>query len=116
MEFPKIRPQALHEKYRNNYRQTKALLEMTGEAFIDLDGAVALCKGEFPHALSALSYAYYDTPAEVEQWLATHDRELQCVVGREIGHPRRVDFGQAQHPALTDYPDAVDVIAFLEKI
>ena len=116
MEFPHISPRTIHEKYRNNYRQTKALLEMTGEAFIDLDGAVALCKGEFPHALSALSYAYYDTASEVEQWLIAHDRELQCVVGRGVRHPRRVDFGRAQHPALTDYPDAVDVIAFLEKI
>ena len=116
MEFPKIQPRATHEKYRNNYQQTKALLQMTGEEFIDLDGAVALHQAEFPHTLSALSYAYYDTPTEVEQWLATHDRELQCVVGCEIRHARRVDFGRAQHPALTDYPDAVDVVAFLEKI
>ena len=115
-EFPQIRPQAMHEKYRNNYLQTKALFQMTDQPFIDLDGAVAICQSAFPQALSALSYTYYETDAEVENWLADHDRELQCVVARSINHPRRVDFGQAQSPRLTDYPDAVDVVAFLERI
>ena len=115
-EFPQIRPQATHEKYRNNYLQTKALFQMTDQPFIDLDGAVAICQSAFPQALSALSYTYYETDAEVEKWLTEHDRELQCVVARSINHPRRVDFGQAQSPRLTDYPDAVDVVAFLERI
>ena len=116
MEFPALQPQALHEKYRNNYLQTKALLQMTGQPFIDLQGAVAICQTDFPNALSALSYTYYETLAEVEAWLRAHDRELQCVVARSVAHPRRVDFGAAQHPRLTDYPDAVDVVAFLERI
>jgi len=115
-EFPQIRPQATHEKYRNNYLQTKALFQMIGQPFIDLDGAVAICQSAFSQALSALSYTYYETDAEVEKWLTEHDRELQCVVARSINHPRRVDFGQAQSPRLTDYPDAVDVVAFLERI
>ena len=115
-DFPQIRPQATHEKYRNNYLQTKALFQMTDQPFIDLDGAVAICQSAFPQALSALSYTYYETDAEVEKWLTEHDRELQCVVARSINHPRRVDFGQAQSPRLTDYPDAVDVVAFLERI
>ena len=116
MDLPKIRPQAVHEKYRHNYLQTKALLTMDGEEFVDLGGAVAICKEDFPQSLSAITYAYYETVSEVEHWLADHDRELQCVVGRSIDHARRVDFGRAQHPALTDYPDAVDVVAFLERI
>ena len=116
MDFPEIKPQVVHEKYRNNYLQTKALLAMNGEEFVDLGGAVAICKNDFPQSLSAITYAYYETEAEVERWLAEHDRELQCVVGRSIAHARRVDFGRAQHPSLTDYPDAVDVVAFLERI
>ena len=115
-KFPEIRPQSTHEKHRNNYLQTKALFQLTNQPFIDLDGAIAICQSAFPKALSSLSYTYYGTEADVENWLADHDRELQCVVARSINHPRRVDFGQAQHPRLTDYPDAVDVVAFLERI
>ena len=115
-EFPQILPQATHEKYRNNYLQTKALFQMTNQPYIDLDGAVAICQSAFSQALSALAYTYYETQTEVENWLTEHDHELQCVVARSINHPRRVDFGQAQSPRLTDYPDAVDVVAFLERI
>ena len=114
--FPDLRPPQLSDKYRNNYRQTRALLEMTGTPFLDLGGAVVVEQEGFPQALSALACRRYRTEAEALAWLAEHDREIQCVVARPIDHPRRVDFGAAQHPRLTDYPDAVDVIAFLERI
>lgn len=114
--FPAIRPRDLHPKYRNNYRQTKALRQMAEQPFIDLDGAVAVEQNGFPRALSELSYSYYGSVEEAQQWLAAHDRELQCVVSRCVEHARRVDFGRAQHPALTDYPDAVDVVAFLQSL
>ena len=34
--------------------------------------------------------------------LAARDGELQCVVSQCVDHSRRVDFGQAQLPTLTD--------------
>ena len=114
--FPALHLPQLHAKYRNNYRQTKALLELCGETFIDLGGAVAVEQAAFPQTLSTLAYFYYRTPAEAEAWLAAHDREIQCVVSACVGHPRRVGFGRAQHPRLTDYPDAVDVLAFLADL
>lgn len=116
LPFPALRPPQLSDKYRNNYRQTRVLLEMTGTPFLDLGGAVVVEQEGFPQALSALACRRYRTEAEALAWLAEHDREIQCVVARSISHPRRVDFGAAQHPRLTDYPDAVDVIAFLERI
>lgn len=116
MSFPPLRPPQLHPKYRNNYRQTKALLEMTGRHCIDLDGAAAVEQEEFPNALSLLAYHRYRSLKEAAAWLKAHDREIQCVVTRCLDHPRRVDFGTAQHPRLTDYPDAVDVVAFLERL
>lgn len=116
MQMPRLQPCELHPKFRNNYLQTKAMCEMEGQPFIDLGGAVALQQSHFPHALSELSYAFYRSIDEVETWLDAHDRALQCVVSRVVTHPRRVDFGRAQHPALTDYPDAVNVVAFLERI
>ena len=63
-----------------------------------------------------LSCLRYRTPEEARQWLAAHDSEIQCVVSRCLDHPRRVGFGEAQHPQLTDYPDAVDVLAFLADL
>ncbi|MEG1886440.1 MAG: aldehyde dehydrogenase, partial [Alistipes sp.] len=100
-------------KYRNNYVQTRTLLAMTGQSFVDLGTAVALEQCAFPTALSQIAYAHYRTIAEVEAWLSAHDTELQCVVSECVSHSRCVRFGCAQAPTLTDYADEKDVIAFL---
>ena len=107
---------SLCEPYRNNYRQQRALCRLAGRAAVDLGGALLLEQRCFPTALSTISVARYDRLSEVGDWLAAHDGELQCVVSRCIEHGRRVDFGQAQSPALTDYPDAADVMKFLAEL
>ncbi len=109
-------PQDINPKYRNNYLQQKALLAMNGRPFLDLGCAVATEERGFPEALSRICYTHYQTPEEVETWLAEHDDELQCVVSECIDHPSRVDFGQAQSPSLTDFPDRRDVMAFLGRL
>lgn len=114
--LPALRCTAVNPKYRNNYLQTRALLRMQGVPFIDLDGALLREERSFPTALSCLHYTFYDTPDEAEEWLASHDGELQCVVSRCVQHSRRVPFGAAQHPLLTDYADDADTMRFLGTI
>lgn len=108
-----LRMPEVNAKYRNGYRQQKALLAMEGRPFRDLGAAVAVEQCAFPMALSQVNYTFYKSPGEVGAWLAEHDDELQCVVSETIPHSRRAGFGRAQSPALTDYPDDRDVIAFL---
>ena len=60
--------------------------------------------------------AHYATLDEVAAWLAGHDGELQCVVTGCLPHSRRAGFGCAQSPALTDYPDDRDVLAWLAAL
>lgn len=109
----KLQMPTMNAKYRNNYVQTRTLLAMTGQSFVDLGTAVALEQCAFPTALSQIAYAHYRTIAEVEAWLSAHDTELQCVVSECVQHSRCVRFGCAQAPTLTDYADEKDVIAFL---
>lgn len=106
----------MHAKYRNNYLQQRALCEMEGRPFVDLGSAVAVEQREFPEALSLLSLARYRSLDEVREWLAAHDRQLQCVVSECLAHSRRVGFGCAQSPALTDYADDRDTMEFLSGI
>lgn len=114
--LPSLRCRADNEKYRHNYLQERAVLRMRRLPFVDLDGAVMCEERSFPAALSRIHYTFYDTPAEAEEWLAAHDGELQCVVSRCVRHSRRVEFGRAQHPRLTDYADDVDTMRFLATI
>ena len=107
------RPKAMVEMKRGNYMCDKAMLTMMGVAFEDLGGALAVNSCSFPEALSRVHYTYYNDLQEVEEWLREHDEELQCVVTNVVNHPRKVDFGRAQHPTLWDYADGVDVMEFL---
>ena len=104
---------AANPKFRNNYLQNRALLRMSGEPFVDTGECLLVAGREFSPFLSRVTICEYETLAEVSAWLEEHDNELQCVVSECIRHPRRVSFGQSQHPQLTDYADAVDVMAFL---
>lgn len=113
---PPLEMPAVNDKYRNNYRQTAALLEMTGQPYRDLGGAVLVEQPTFPTHLSRIACARYRSPGEVEAWLADHDAELQCVVSACVDHSRRVGFGRAQAPSLTDYPDARDVMRWLAAL
>lgn len=110
---PKLEMPDVNPKYTNNYRQEKALCEMTGTPYMDFGCAVAVEQRAFPAALSRIAYSRYGTTEEVAEWLAEHDDELQCVVTTLLPHSRRVDFGRAQSPGLTDWPDDRDVLEFL---
>lgn len=113
---PILQMPSVNGKYINNYRQIRALLAMQGCPFRDLGAAVAVEQRAFPMSLSQISYTHYRTPDEVAGWLAMHDDELQCVVTECLPHSRRAAFGCAQSPALTDYPDDRDVIAWLAAL
>lgn len=106
----------ISQKYKNNYLQTKAMLSMSGVAYID-GGFFVLCKDdEFPAAISQINYVEYTSLSDVEEWLVKNDSAIQCVVGEVVEHRRRVSFGQAQLPTLNDYPDGKDVMFFLQKM
>ena len=112
--FPELHvPETLNPKYRNDYLRSRALLTMTGRSFVDLNGAVAVEQPTFPASLGSIAYVRYRELGEVEAWLAEHDAEVQCVVAERLTHPRLAAFGRAQSPALTDWPDQRDVLAFL---
>lgn len=113
---PTLQMPPVNDKYKNNYLQVRALLAMQGHPFLDLGAAVAVEQRAFPTALSQISYTHYKTPDEVAGWLAIHDDELQCVVTECLPHSRRAAFGCAQSPALADYPDNRDVIAWLTAL
>lgn len=100
---------------RNNYLQTRAMLEMTGVKYIDLGACVAVEQCAFPETACRVNYAFYDDVQHVTEWLAEHDDHIQCVASQCVEHPRRCDLGRTQYPTLTDYADGVDVMEFLTQ-
>ena len=111
--MPNLKGGSLSQGYTNNYMQSRAVATLTGREVVDNGVSLFEKSTSLPSSLSTISLYEYRDIAQVEQWLAEHVSEIQCVVGRAIEHPRRVDFGQAQSPTLNDYPDGVDVMKFL---
>ena len=93
-------------KYRNNFLQRRAILQMQGAGFVEGDFFLLREGADFPEYISEIVYDFDDA----EQWLTTHKGQVQCVMGRDIA------FGEAQRPGLTDYADGVDTMAFLASI
>lgn len=106
-------PKSIVDAKHKNYLCDKALLTMQNAEFEDLNGALAIESHNLPIELSRIHYSRYENLEEVNQWLIENDEKIQCVVSQCITHPRRVDFGEAQYPALMDYADGVDVMKFL---
>ena len=103
--------------FSNNYLHQRALMTMQRTPFEDL-GNIIVLRGEaaFTNALSCIRLCEYDSEAEVEQWLAEHDDEIQCVASHRKLHPRTVPLGRTQFPALDDYADGCDTMAWLSTL
>lgn len=109
----KIEPPKMNPMYRGNYLHNKAMRQMMGQTFADFGECIAVEEIGFSLNISQINYCYYDNISDVEQWISDNDEQLQCIVSHTISHPRKVAFGRAQYPTLTDYADGVDVMEFL---
>ena len=103
----------LNPKFINNYRHLRAKLTAQGEQFVDCGCFVMTENDDFQVDISNIAVVRYDSAADIADWFARHERQLQCVVGGGEHHPRSVDFGSAQLPFPWDYPDGIDTLQFL---
>jgi hypothetical protein len=97
-----------HHKYANNYDYHKAIYLMNQEKLIE-NGFLLTKEDDCLFApISVLLYHRYDNNLEVEKYIQKHEKEIQVVVGKNY-----TPFGKAQSPALDDYADGVNTLAFL---
>ena len=97
-----------HNKYKNNYDYQLAIALLNNKYYMT-NGAILLVENEaFFSAISQLHYQFYtgDTKEIVDG--LQNNPDIQCVIGNGL-----LDFGQVQNPALDDFADGVDTMAFL---
>ncbi|MCC8035326.1 MAG: aldehyde dehydrogenase [Rikenellaceae bacterium] len=115
--FPKAE---INPKYLNNFRQRRAVLDISGQPYTAGSHFILRESDDFPAAVSEITFSRYLSPTEVTEWAAAQENRLQCIVtGGELSHTfpfPAVPFGAAQSPALHDYPDRVDTMEFLAAI
>ncbi|RYD51701.1 MAG: acyl-CoA reductase [Sphingobacteriales bacterium] len=96
-----------HHKFRNNYDYQLAIYLLNQVPYLSNEDLL-LVENDMPFSsVATLHYQYYIDRETVFQNLRADDR-IQAVVGHEA-----IPFGRAQQPALTDYADGVDTMAFL---
>jgi len=106
--FKKYNYLADHHKYKNNYDYNLAL-HLLNKKFYMTNGSVLLVEepGLFS-PISQLNYEFYTDKNYLSEQLSQNS-DIQCLVSRD-----HIPFGEAQSPALTDYADGVDTMAFLK--
>jgi len=94
-------------KYKNNYDYHLAIYLLNRIPYMSNE-SLLMVENEVPFsAVSVLHYRFYDNrEAVISELLKSED--IQAIVGRGF-----IPFGDSQKPALSDYADGVDTMAFL---
>ncbi len=106
-----------HHKFSNNYEYNKAVLLIDQVPHFD-SGYILLKESEsiFSH-IATLTYSFYSSQEELAQLFEKNIDQLQCVVSaRQNKLYNSFSFGEAQHPAVSDFADGVDTMAFLTAL
>lgn len=101
-----------HNKYMNNHDYHQALYLLNQQQFLTNNFLIIIEDKALSSPVGVLHYETYSDEADLEKKLAEVKDELQCVV-RKGGD---VTPGQAQFPAIDDYADGVDTLAFLTNL
>lgn len=107
-----------HNKYNNNYGYNKSIYLVGGEQHLDNGFLLIKENPSLSSPLAVVFYEYYDDLTAVQGALQGQTENIQCVVSEAplTVNNQLVNFGQSQSPALWDYADNMDTMAFLTRI
>lgn len=98
-----------NHKYKHNYDYQLAV-QIMNQKFYMTNGSIILLEDESVFSpISQLHYQYYTHTEEIYTQLNPAD--IQCISGAE-----NLALGTAQSPSLTDYPDGIDTMNFLNQL
>lgn len=105
--FTKHNSYADLNKYKNNYDYHLAIYLLNRVPYMSNE-SILMVENELPFsAVSVLHYRYYDNKEElINQLKASED--IQAIIGKGF-----IPFGDSQKPALSEYADGIDTMAFL---
>jgi len=107
-----------HHKYNNNYGYNKSIYLVNSDKHFD-NGFLLLKEDQrLTSPLAVLFYEYYKDLSSVQSLLQTDRDKIQCIVSSAplAIETQIVDFGKSQQPALWDYADGIDTMAFLMTV
>ena len=103
-----------HHKYHNNYDYNKAVYLMSEFPFLDNGFLILKEDALYASPIGTVYYETYSSQEELSKKIKSDLEKIQCLVGSGFSEAE-VNFGQTQHPSLSDYADGVDTVEFLLK-
>lgn len=107
-----------HNKFKNNYDYQLALYLLNKQQYMS-NGHILMVENESAYApISVVHYGFYQDEKALLDTLAEDD-SIQCITtkpGVALGSAKLMPFGANQSPALSDYADGVDTLAFLQAL
>lgn len=104
-----------YEKYANNYDYNKAVYLMSNYKILDNGFLTIREDASFASPISSVFYEYYENLDALQTQLQQQQDKIQCVVSNKLT-ANSLPFGTTQTPALWDYADGVDTLAFLSQL
>lgn len=107
-----------HFKYNNNYDYNKSIYLVNMVQHFD-NGFLLLKEDKgLSSPLAVLYFEKYSNLQELNEQLNAETENIQCIVTHTTIQPElgTVQFGQSQHPSLSDYADNVNTIDFLNTL
>jgi hypothetical protein len=104
-----------YEKYANNYDYNKAVFLMSNFKLLDNGFLTIKEDASYSSPISSVFYEFYDDLETLKSKLALENEQIQCIVSNDLV-PNSISFGKTQRPALWDYADDVDTLAFLQNL
>lgn len=97
-----------HNKYMNNYDYNRAVFLLRQIPFLENNFLIIREDPSIPSPISVVHFELYSDAEKLNRHLEEHIEQIQCIIGKDY-----IPFGKAQSPALWDYADGVDTMAFL---
>jgi len=105
-----------HHKYQNNYDYNKSILLVNQTPHLDNGFLLVTASEQLVSPISVLYYEAYQDAEDLKAKLEAIREKTQVVVSAGGWYQNSIPFGEAQSPAVWDYADNVDTLAFLKNL
>ena len=106
----------LNDKYKNNFDYNYTLLILNSIPH-QSNGCILMTEDKsLQSRIAQLHYEYYKDENDLKSKIDAVKDEVQCIVGSGWKELEVIPFGKAQSPAINDYADGVDTLAFLKSL
>lgn len=102
-----------HHKWKNNYDYHRSILLLNKTPHYATDYMMLMEDEAVSAPLSIIHYSRYTNHEDLALQLAAQQENIQCIVSKDSTVKEAIPLGSAQQPALNDYADHVDTMAFL---